>query len=167
MPWNTPITWTNITLTAANLNTLRDNVDWLGITKPMWYLEATGTSITTGGGYTNVTYPTEGFDTQNLHSTVTNTDRVTIATAGKYLIIAYMEWAGSTAGQRDLAIRKNAGGTLLAADVRPPGSSGFCAGTITWFGSLAAADYVNLGVAQNSGVSLTVRTYFAGFWVGT
>lgn len=167
MPWATPITWTNTTLTAANLNTLRDNLDWLGTSKPAWYMEATGTSIASGGSYNNVGYATEGFDTQSLHSTSSNTDRVTIATAGKYFVIAYYEWQANATGQRDLAIRKNAGGTLLAADVRNPVAAGYCAGSICWFGSLAASDYVNLGVAQNSGSTLTVRTYFAGFWVST
>lgn len=166
MSWVTPITWTNTTLTAANLNTVRDDLDWLGTSKPMWLLEASGTSVTSGAGYADVSYATETIDTQSLHSTSSNTNRVTIATAGKYMIIAYMEWAANTTGQRDMAILKN-GGTFVAANVQNPSPAGYCANSLTWFGSLAASDYLTLGVAQNSGSTLTVKTFFAGFWIAT
>jgi len=55
------------------------------------------------------TFDSETFDTDAFHSTSSNTDRLTVPAgkAGKYLVIAKMQFAGGTNGIRQVYIYKN------------------------------------------------------------
>jgi len=58
---------------------------------------------------------TLSFDTDNMHSTVTNNSRITIQTAGAYVIYWQLGFASNATGQRQVDILKNAAGTYDAA----------------------------------------------------
>ena len=62
---------------------------------------------------TNLTFDTERYDTDNFHSTVSNTDRLTVPKAGKYLLYAGFRFAVNGTGYRQIFIRLN-GATGIA-----------------------------------------------------
>lgn len=97
----------------------------------------------------------EQFDTDNLHSTTSNPNNVTITapTAGKWLIIANAHFAGNSNGQRIIRIRKN-GGQIASNVYQPPGANNLGM-TISTIIDLAAGDIVNVVVYQDSGGSLS------------
>ena len=54
------------------------------------------------GNWVAVTFDTERFDTDTIHSTSTNTSRLTINTGGKYLIGGAVTFTANATGQRQL-----------------------------------------------------------------
>lgn len=123
-------------LTAADWNTsVVANVEALA-KRPACALERNSSGTFAAGD--PITFPSERFDTHNLHSTSVNTGRVTIPAdwAGVWLICA------SSSSAADLQIRVN-GSTLYARGVR----------SVTGFVSLAAADYVEVAVNAGSTIA--------------
>lgn len=107
---------------------------------------------------TSVTFDTEAFDDGGMHSTTTNTSRVTIPTGGDgtYLVGAHVEFAANATGHRTLLITVN--GTSTQTTVRENSVSGTletrlaCSSLV----QLVAGDYVEARVVQTSGGSLNV-----------
>ena len=107
---------------------------------------------------TVITLQTEDYDTDSMHSTTTNTSRITIGTAGVYTVTGFILSAASVAAYNYLYIYKN--GTSL------PANTGIVAGTkdganaiisqITVTLSLAAADYVELAFYHNNAGAINV-----------
>lgn len=56
---------------------------------------------------TTLTWDSEAYDTNDIHSTVTNPSRLTVRTAGKYLVWATVVWEANGAGDRNIEIKKN------------------------------------------------------------
>lgn len=112
-------------------------------------------SITNGFG-TLIGFDSEVFDSDPngaMHDNVTSNARITIRTAGVYLINAYTLWDVNATGQRKQYFRYN-GSTIGQIDVRPAQASVNSGGTLTEVRLLAASDYVELLVEQSSGGSL-------------
>lgn len=98
---------------------------------------------------TALTFNTERWDTDTIHDTVTNAERLTCKTAGKYVITANIEWALATsAGLRRLDLRLN-GATVIARELSP--SADNMIQSIATIYSLAVNDYVEVVAYQNSG----------------
>lgn len=110
------------------------------------------------------------YDTDaTMHSTSTNTSRVFINTAGKYVFTTMAVWAGNATGYRQVDIRKNAGGsaaggTRLWMGIKP-------AEVVTSLTENSAAtapipmsvgEYVEVFLYQTSGGSLATTTGFVG-----
>ncbi len=113
---------------------------------------ATGTNVA-------LTFDSERADNDNLHSTTSNTSRLTAARAGLYLITGSVEWAANATGIRMAAIRLN-GTTLLATTQTPPCTGGVdTAQVVSTLYQLAAGDYVELIGYQTSGGNLNVVQY--------
>ena len=104
---------------------------------------------------TTLTFDSERFDTDTIHSTSTNTGRLTTKTAGKYLISATVQFATNTTGKRILRLRVN--GSTLIADTAITASGDSRDATITTLWDLAADDYVELQALQDSGGALNVE----------
>ena len=103
----------------------------------------TGIATTTD---TALTFDTERFDTDTIHSTSSNTGRLTATTAGKYLIVGNAGWTADPVNAT-IYIRLN-GSTFIArqglvADYRVM--------NVSTIYDLAATDYVELVVNQASG----------------
>lgn len=124
-------------------------------------------SITTATT-TALTFNSERYDLSTLHSTSTNTSRLTLPTAGAWFIGGSVAWAANATGVRQLAIRKN--GTTILSSVLGPASSGGVNGTqqaVSTEYSFAVNDYVELIVYQDSGGALNVVVvgdYSPEFW---
>jgi hypothetical protein len=123
-------------------------------------------------GDTALTFDSERYDNAELHSTSTNPSRLTAQQAGTYLITGHVNFVPASSGVRGLRMRLN-GGTFIAGSFVP--SAGGLVDTVLSVATvyhLAAGDYVELIVYQNSGGSLTVRATpnfspeFAMQWVG-
>jgi hypothetical protein len=98
--------------------------------------------------------------------------RLTAPIAGLYVISANVSWAGASAvGARELALRQN-GATIIARDVvaasPTPNTTEQAVSTVA---RLAAGDYVEVVLRQNSGGSLDIGAFpqfspeFAMVWV--
>lgn len=161
MAYTTPRTYVAGEIhTAAHHNTYeRDNIAWLATDSPACRAyHNTSQSITTSGTEQAVVLNSERFDNASVHSTSSNTDRMTVPTGGggKYLFVASWSWTSSAAGNYRQARAKLNGTTVLARmSLQPSGTHG-SEGVITTSYALSAADYVSLYVVQDSGGALNL-----------
>lgn len=104
---------------------------------------------------TALTFDSDAYDTNSIHSTVSNTSRLTCNQAGIYLVMANTAYATNATGERYAAIRKN-GATYIAQQnaTAITGDTTFCfvAATI----QMAKNDYVESIAYQSSGGALNV-----------
>lgn len=106
--------------------------------------------------WTALTFDSEVYDTDGMHSTSTNTSRLTCVTAGKYLVHAAVTFAANATGSRWAAIKKN--GSFYANESRPnAGSGSTVVFHIDLLVDLAVNNYVELFVLQTSGGNLDVN----------
>jgi hypothetical protein len=120
----------------------------------------TGSTDNSLGSLTNATwiqqtYDTETYDVGSLHSTSSNTSRITVRRTGRYLLSAISSFAANNTGQRFCAWRLN-GGTYM-----PPSSINATTTYNTRMSmslilNLVAGDYVETQCFQNSGGPLTL-----------
>jgi len=156
MPWTTPKTWsTNEVVTAANMNThVRDNVAFLG-SPPSVAVSNSASVLTTNSTFTFMNANTELWDTDSMHSTVTNTSRLTATTAGRYQLTVTMRFGINATGSRVIGYRVNGGGSNIQL------MTGLNTGVsveMVLSGSdmlvMAATDYIETFSWQNSGGDL-------------
>lgn len=113
---------------------------------------------------TDVTWDSEDFDLGGLHSTSSNTERITVPVGGDgiWLLVATGSWGGRNAsgGRAATQIFKNGSTRIGIAEETPDAASGdgnlgttFSAVAVV---PLVAGDYVNVKVQQNSGSSLNL-----------
>jgi hypothetical protein len=127
---------------------------------------------------TMVAWNAEEYDTDTMHSTSTNTTRLTATTGGRYEFSCRIVFAANSTGYRRLKMWKNgAAGTLIDSDIDNSPTAGafsrlFCSSWVT----LAAGDYIEAQVYQDSGGDLSVqgaalgtseRSWFGMQWQGT
>jgi len=96
-------------------------------------------------------WESERFDTDNFHSTTTNTSRITIPSglAGKYLVQAKVAWnTTNVTGRRGLTIYKN--GASAGHNVAYAGTE-YTGGDMSVVMDLAVSDYLQVYCFQNSG----------------
>jgi hypothetical protein len=104
-----------------------------------------------------LSFDTETWDSGTLHSTSSNTSRITAVVAGRYHVSGSCAFAASAAGWRMLRIKKNA--TTYYNQQRSNALADVTAGTMCCTGGmvdLAATDYVELEATQTSGGNLAV-----------
>lgn len=108
------------------------------------------------GNYLAITFNAERRDAFAMHSTITNTSRITIRVSGWYLVTGHAVFDGNATGIRRLALRVD-GSTYIAATnhVAASASEGSYL-TVSTLYYLAADSYVELMAYQNSGGSLDI-----------
>ncbi len=106
-----------------------------------------------------LTFNSERQDSNGLHSTSSNTGRLTAQTAGLYAITLNVTFASNTTGFRYAYVRVN-GGSLIGWDkINTSGGGGINdALEVSTIYYLNAADYVEGVVYQNSGGNLAVKS---------
>ena len=111
--------------------------------------------------WTTITYNSENYDTDAFHDNTTNSSRITIPTGkgGKYQIFCNIIWANSSVGDRQMRLIKNGSELLRTYGPKPNGTTTYILYTVE---SLAATDYIEIQITQNSGGALTA--YFNGFY---
>jgi len=131
--------------TDANLNSLRDGINFL-LNPPRVLLTNSALQSVPSGVSTVLTFDTETYDTDAMHSTVTNPDRITTVTAGLYTVSLSAPTQFSSAGPaRQMRVHQN--GAIFA--YAGPTS------TLTLDVPCVAGDYLQFVVYQNSGVALS------------
>ncbi len=116
--------------------------------------------------WTAIQFDAEYFDTDTMHDNVTNNTRITIRTAGYYMIGGCVEWVSNTTGMRLMQIWKN-NAVVLTSAVHNSDQYGAAPGTLSTVHYLAVNDYIELLVYQASGGNLNTATmydYSPVFW---
>ena len=158
MAFTTPATAVAGTiLTAAWLNTyVRDNVAWLATDSPSCRAyNAPGQSLPAAVG-TSLTFNSERYDNAAMHSTSSNTARITVPTGGggKYLVGGYTLVPGqATPGNyHGHAIQLNATTQIAAIQVQVLNSAVYVPGlTNSAIWSMSASDYFNNAIFHSCG----------------
>ena len=102
---------------------------------------------------TMLTFDTEDYNNNTMHSTVSNTSRITLTTGGRYLLMGKVQFASNGTGTRRVRIVLN--GLTTLAEVQVPASAvGVVTLPIMTVDTFAAADYVELEGYQDSGGAL-------------
>jgi hypothetical protein len=118
---------------------------------------STNQSIPGNASFNEIAFDVERFDPGNLHD-VPLDKRLTASTPGLYLISGSLTWESNATGAREVNVRQN-GTTLLNRVVQIGNGGGNSTDqSLTTIASLAAGDFVELVVRQNSGVALNVLT---------
>lgn len=147
---------TGAILTEAQLDTLSDDITFLANPPHCRVYNSAAWSHATSGSYLAVAFDSERKDTDTMHSTATNTSRISFTTAGWYDVGGHLEFAANATGVRGIQIRLN-GATVLFQSVVPTFGAGIghsmAAATSYQF---SATDYVELMAYQNSGGALNV-----------
>ncbi len=157
---------------AADVNSqIRDAVTFAFTAKSCRATSAAATSIA-NGTWTGLTFTSESFDTDNWHSTSTNTDRITPTLAGIYRVEIQVAFAPSATGMRGVRIFKN-GSTKIGGVQLPASPAGvmtllYAATTMNMNGT---TDYFSTEVRQTSGGNLALETTetattFTVTWIG-
>ena len=111
---------------------------------------------------TTLNFDTESYDTDSIHDTVTNNSRLTIKTAGKYVIVAGMRYTVAiTTGNTFFRLLKN--GTINLAVEENSGSTMRAGRTCSFIGDFAVNDYVEMQAQQNTGSSKSTDTSYTFF----
>lgn len=124
------------------------------------------------GTETTINWDAEHYDTDSIHSTSSNTSRLTVPTGkgGKWLMVAHCEFGdGGSAGYMSVNVYKN--GDLLNYNYMYRQASYASALNTSNIYDLAAGDYIELKFTQNSGGNLginngTTRTNVAFSFLG-
>jgi len=103
-----------------------------------------------------LTFDSERYDTNNIHSTTENPSRLTCNTPGKYLISAHLHWSSNPTGIRYMRIMLN-GSIILAAHGISPCITDVTVMEVTTIYELEQGDYVEVQVIQRSGTTLFVE----------
>jgi hypothetical protein len=102
---------------------------------------------------TVLTFDSEQYDTDNIHSTVTNTSRLTANHSGKYVITGSVQWHTGGASAGDIFVRLN--GTTYLTGGQEPNATVYDSETSTIY-NLSVNDYVELQAYQASGGSVNI-----------
>ena len=166
MAWTTPRDWTDTeTVTAAIQNLhIRDNLAYLKTIEVAHPLISPSARVYNDAAIsidhntvTALTFNSERWDTNTIHSVLLNTGRLTCATAGIYSIFGHVRFAEHNTGNRILAIRLN--GSDVYSNHRQDAVQGAQTPmSISTHISLAASDYVELTVYQTSGGALNIES---------
>jgi hypothetical protein len=112
--------------------------------------------VPTGSTANVIPFNTEAFDQSGMHRTDVDPSRLTVTTPGVYLITTNITWAPHLATEAtEVNLRKN-GTTNIARVVQMGGGANTSDQSVTAIESLAAGDYIEVTVRQNSGGALNV-----------
>ena len=118
-------------------------------------------TLSTGIG-TVLTWDTETFDTNNIHSTVTNNSRHTAQRAGYYRIEGLARWGTESAtGVTEVFVKLNGATTIYGYDM--PANLGNIGQPVSFIYYLNLNDYVEMIGQQSSGGNKTVTSLYSFF----
>lgn len=134
-----------------------------GLNRPAARLGRTGTNQSIPTGFTStLQWNTEFEDTHNGHDNVTNNSRYVAPISGLYLVTATAPWQLNSTGLREVSLMTN-GATIYDGNRIAAISGIVLTQSVSHLVRLAAGEYVETVVFQNSGVSLDIdRTWHSG-----
>lgn len=140
-------------LTAALMTQVRNNDEFFADPPACSIKETTAQSVANNTSVA-MTADEESFDNDSMHSTASNTSRITIQTAGRYLCLAKVDFAPDADGHRVLRIMKNGATNYDLLTVASPTA---VTGTILSGAQslvLSAGDYLECIAAHTAGAAL-------------
>ena len=161
-----PTTLTNNALLVSAGGNIVDDLIPLAGTQPATYGDVSARAYNdaaislTSGTATILTLNQERWDTDTIHSTASNTGRLTATTAGKYQMNGHAEFAATTSdGQRLLQIRLN-GATIIASHTCEDDStdSRAISCSVSAHYNLSATDYVEMIATQRVSATMNVNS---------
>ena len=149
--------------TAANLNTVRDNLQQiLGYTPTggqgaldFAKLRQTVTQSLTTATWTSLTMDVEDKDLANGHSTASNTSRYVVAIAGELQVEGGVAFAADATGVRGLRFAVNGVAPAQGRVVLPPCAAGGTELSLCRTFPCVVGDYIELQAYQSSGGNLS------------
>ena len=113
-------------------------------------------SHNSSGSWLAVTFDAERFDTSAIHSTASNTSRLTCVVAGVYSIFGTVQFAVNATGWRGTRIYLN-GATPIATVLHAASSNTYAIlQTVSTIYELVAGDYIEIQAFQDSGGTLAL-----------
>lgn len=116
-----------------------------------------GAITLTTGVAAALTFDSERWDTAGLHSTVTNTSRLTAPVFGLYVGTGHVRFAANAVGIREISVSVNGTTTIAIQDILALVGGAVTILSVPFEYELAAGDYVELVAYQNSGGNLNVE----------
>ena len=110
---------------------------------------------------TTISFDTEHADDGGLADLATNATRLTIPTAGWYVVTGYLAWTNNGTGGRQASLRKN-GSDIAVQFLAPVSASYFIHMNVSMVVNCATGDYLELAAWQDSGAA---RNVLAGAWM--
>ena len=123
------------------------------------------------GVHTPLAFNSERYDTDTMHDTAVSNTRITITTAGVYVVTFNAEFAANATGVRTVGIRIN-GASFLALNAAPAdGAVNPVPVTVATEYKFAAGNYIEATAWQDSGGNLNVNSTnyspeFSATWIG-
>lgn len=107
----------------------------------------------------SLTFDSERFDTDDMHSLTTNTGRLTCNDAGDYIIGASIIWAANATGFRTLRLELNSSTLIVGTAVQAVTTAAVVTRqSVCTLYRLVVGDYILVRVSQNSGGALNVTS---------
>ncbi len=119
--------------------------------------ELTSNASISNGSDTVITWSSSVYDNDTMFSAGT-ANRLTIKTAGIYIVTATLCWVTNSTGERISWIQKNNDNTTRWGNRRGGAWSGQTEYSISSQITCAVNDYIQIGVYQNSGGSLALNS---------
>jgi hypothetical protein len=132
--------------------------------RPVARLSSTTTTIA-ADTWTTLSAPAETFDNAAIHSTSTNTSRLTAPIDGMYLIFGQGAWSSGATGAADIRIRLNGSSTGIRSQSAPIVGSALSL-QVAAFLHLTAGEYVEIEIRHRHTSSLAVSTWLSMGWCG-
>lgn len=140
--------------TTATANTLakRTSTGMLPAIVPCVMLISNSQSISNSASPVLISFASEEYDTNTMHESVINPTRITIKTAGKYMISYGFQYPGGTIGEQSfLHVAYKNGSVLLASNERLFNGIHTTTYNYSYFDDLSINDYIEFGVSQQTG----------------
>lgn len=164
-------------ITSGHWNTdLTSNIAWLATDKPMVRANNAGTQSISNNSWTALTFDSEDFDNATIHSTSSNTSRLTFATAGKYLVGGASVSGQASGTDYDTAVALVVGGaTYIARSTHAGVTANYIYPSIASVYAFAATNYVELFAWHQFGSDInwgeqganSEPSNFWAVWLGT
>jgi hypothetical protein len=160
--------------TDTGLSLIYDGSAWVSpsVTQkpPMCRIKQTSGQVVYDASPAVIAFNAEDFDTDAMHDNATNNSRITIKTAGVYLIIASAAYTAVVSDDASMSILKNGAGGLGGYTSWGPANTGAGMSTSILI-ELAVNDYIELSLYQNNNVNAarttdTTQTYLMAVWQG-
>ena len=154
-------------LTAATMTDIQTNLTNQRV-PPMCRVKQTSGQVVNDATNATLAFDAEDFDTDAMHDNATNNSRITINTAGVYLVIASVRYTAGISDDTRISILKN--GSNVGIDERGPNNTRSGMQVMGYY-DLAAADYLEAQVYQNNSVNTartidTPFTFLSAAWIG-
>jgi hypothetical protein len=141
---------------------------------PACRVYSTGTQSLTHDTSASVAFANERFDTDTMHDNVTNNSRITLTTAGVYIVTACVRFAARSDYSRlTIGLRVNGTTSIGTTNDQSPTNTARDLSVTTIY-KFAAADYVEVRVTQENGAAAAANietvanqtNEFSAVWVG-